>query len=624
VKHRSELEYIDFATDAQLITFYQKAGIGKGKTIGKKEAETLKNALDIFNKKNKALVMDDRMRRLTTLLDEFITSDDQGAIIIDNYLGSDKGKVFLKEYMEKNPNVTNNHIESLKEKRFELESIIKELAVKKQREEDSIKLSIHKQKEAAESEIKAIREQTAEQAQQERSKVAANIEQDIADKTNQLKKLEESLQELNSRFTRTIKMGSLEAREVYLEQRCKMLDSMTTEKQDTLRTIHSKPEELARHKVLSDIVLGRHLGEEDNLPKFKSPKMISTNELDPSAVIQGFVERFDESGRTFSFEEMANILICVQQSFLTVFKGQPGTGKTSTVIRLADAHNITGNEDEDDGFLNVPVSRGWVSGRDFIGFYNTMKGQYQPSKTGVYQFLLKSKDKDAQNSLRIILLDEGNLSPIEHYWSDFLGMCDSEGRERKIDTGAPGVSRYLNADTNIRFIATINNDNTTEPLSDRLCNRVPIISMDIPQTACQSEIAAITVDGAIPFEKLETMFGRPIELYSDEPMELQSFYNILELREKDLGTHVMVSPRKRLAMHAYYDIAVKYIDSQKAIDFALSQFALPLINGYGKQFRARLDRLYSYAVQNGLPRTAETLEDIISNGDSHVESYSFF
>jgi len=120
------------------------------------------------------------------------------------------------------------------------------------------------------------------------------------------------------------------------------------------------------------------------------------------------------------------------------------------------------------------------------------------------------------------------------------------------------------------------------------------------------------------------MFGRPIELYSDEPMELQSFYNILELREKDLGTHVMVSPRKRLAMHAYYDIAVKYIDSQKAIDFALSQFALPLINGYGKQFRARLDRLYSYAVQNGLPRTAETLEDIISNGDSHVESYSFF
>ena len=62
--------------------------------------------------------------------------------------------------------------------------------------------------------------------------------------------------------------------------------------------------------------------------------------------------------------------------------------------------------------------------------------------------------------LSVILLDEANLSPIEHYWADFLSMCDGQG-----DKDINLTSKSLKIGQNIRFIATINHDNTTERLS---------------------------------------------------------------------------------------------------------------------------------------------------------------
>ncbi|MEY8253220.1 MAG: hypothetical protein RPR91_12655, partial [Colwellia sp.] len=315
-------------------------------------------------------------------------------------------------------------------------------------------------------------------------------------------------------------------------------------------------------------------------------------------------------------------------SFLTVFKGLPGSGKTSSVIKLAQSHCLTGNDPdcdlESDSFLNVPVSRGWVSGRDFLGFYNSMKGVYQPAKTGMYQFLAQSNDEQHEQALRLILLDEANLSPIEHYWSDFLGMCDGEGRHRRICTGMQGEQRFLRAAENLRFIATINNDNTTEPLSPRLLDRVPVISMDILQSSNSNQFSSQLIDGAIPFTLLEKFYGNPLDLENDEPLDLTSFFSILEQRNNDLGLPVIVSKRKRQAMHSFYDVACRYMDPKLAADFALSQHALPLINGYGKQFKDRLSKLHDHATKNSLARTSEILEDIISNGNNYVGSYTFF
>ncbi len=69
-----------------------------------------------------------------------------------------------------------------------------------------------------------------------------------------------------------------------------------------------------------------------------------------------------------------------------------------------------------------------------------------------------------------ILLDEANLSPIEHYWSAFMGMTDGEG-ERSLMLGQD----RMQIPETLRFLATINYDGTTEPLSPRVVDRAPII-----------------------------------------------------------------------------------------------------------------------------------------------------
>ena len=131
-----------------------------------------------------------------------------------------------------------------------------------------------------------------------------------------------------------------------------------------------------------------------------------------------------EPNRTIQKIDLANLLICTQQSFLTFLAGLPGVGKTSLCRLFVDGQEVKNR------FKEVAVSRGWTSQKDLVGFFNPLTNRFQPSQTGLYQFLyalndeIKKDNKD--NPMAYILLDEANLSPIEHYWATFMGMTDNK------------------------------------------------------------------------------------------------------------------------------------------------------------------------------------------------------
>ena len=70
------------------------------------------------------------------------------------------------------------------------------------------------------------------------------------------------------------------------------------------------------------------------------------------------------------------------QGFLTVFSGEPGSGKTSIcnilgqvlgLNKVADCVDCTEREkDSIRRFVSVSVERGWTSKRDFVGYYNPL------------------------------------------------------------------------------------------------------------------------------------------------------------------------------------------------------------------------------------------------------------
>ena len=621
---------LDYINDSQLVTYVAKHSFGKSNRVGRKAAADLKQGISEMRRKDNALGSNERIVRLEKLLDKYLGETDIGSEMIGRYLSSKEGREFLKSQLETNPRLVEEHAQDLIQQnkaREQAEVELNEIKARKEREKQqltAISDKVAKAKLEAEAEIEKIREKTKEQAQEQLREINQDLEQQIEAKRGEVESIDLKRKELLKEQGSLENLAGIQEEIRYQERKKKELDDAVDTQEKVLKN-PELPKEVTQLKTILDILHGRVYDSQLTVPKFERPKKASKIPDDSSELVQQLVEHFEEmDGRSFTFEEMANLLISVQQSFLTVLKGRPGTGKTSTAIRLSQAYNLSHEFSCSDSFLNIPVSRGWMSGRDFLGFYNSLKGTYQASKTGVYQFLRQGELEGANDFLRMVLLDEANLSPIEHYWSDFLAMCDPEGRHRKIDTGASGADRYLSVPENLRFIATINNDNTTEPLSPRLCDRVPVISMDVSGGNGEIVAAATSIlDGAVPYSTLDNMFGCRNEIESEMPLDLVSFISQMELNDKSLGSPIIVSQRKRNAMHAYCDRAQNLTSNRTAVDFALSQHALPLINGHGKAFKSRLEKLYEHASNNSLGRTASLLEVVLTDGENFVGNYSF-
>lgn len=629
-----EIEKIDYINDSQIVSFFSRNGFGTdGKNVlGRKPAEQLKEAIAQQAKRTLVTSDNERLKRLNTILDQYLNRPDPGYKIINSWLGSSDGKSFLKDFYTKNPALFESHTEDLNTHKGQLEEDIERLKLDKRKLEvelQSEKDKVHKARNEASKEIEDIKKKTAQQQQEDRIELMAELEEKIQDKEKTLHQVEEELTAVLSSLSNAIKIKDLVKEIEYTERRLEELKS-AVQTQERLLKSPDLSDEAIKTQTLLDLIHGRRINHEDTPIIYSPQKHASDIPSDGNSIIQAVTEHFEDGGRSFTFEEMANLLVTVQQSFMTVLKGLPGAGKTSTAIRLAQAYHIADEYGKGDDFLNVPISRGWVSSRDFIGFYNSLKGTYQPARTGMYQFLMNGDNKEADDTLRLILLDEANLSPIEHYMSDFLGMFDPEGRSRPIDTGNQyKEQRFLNVPMNTRFIATINNDSTTEVLSPRLCDRVPIITMDYKESESTQSHAPFNLDGIISYNYLESFFGtqnanKNPELYYDLPVKLASLLPLFEDRNKDFGQVTIVSKRKRIAMQNYFSVAQQFMDETKAADFALSQYVLPLIDGFGQQYKNRLESITEYTQRNNLSRSAEILEDIISNGDVHIGSYSFF
>lgn len=79
--------------------------------------------------------------------------------------------------------------------------------------------------------------------------------------------------------------------------------------------------------------------------------------------------------RNFKYNEIANILTCISCGFLTVFSGEPGTGKTTT-LGLSE------------NFVEIPVEKNWTSKRDFIGYFNSITNSFQITNRKMYNSII--------------------------------------------------------------------------------------------------------------------------------------------------------------------------------------------------------------------------------------------
>jgi MoxR-like ATPase len=166
-----------------------------------------------------------------------------------------------------------------------------------------------------------------------------------------------------------------------------------------------------------------------------------------------------------------------------ILSGLSGTGKTQLALKYARAvHGSTGSESSDPFLFVCPVRPEWTDPTGLTGYYDVLSNRYV-----VPQFLEAVLLATAhRNSPIFVVLDEMNLARIEYYFSDVLSAIETRGQLQLHSSGVPlesstgiPVPAALPVPDNLYIIGTINIDETTNPVSDKVLDRAVVIDMAV-------------------------------------------------------------------------------------------------------------------------------------------------
>ena len=173
---------------------------------------------------------------------------------------------------------------------------------------------------------------------------------------------------------------------------------------------------------------------------------------------------------------------------MAVLAGISGTGKSQLPRQYAAGMGI--------GFLQVPVQPRWDSPQDLMGFYNYIEGKFRPTDMARALWALDDlNNKDAvSDRMMMILLDEMNLARIEYYFSDFLSRLESrpeagavtdrnERKDAEIELEIPKIicPPRIFPGYNLLFAGTMNEDESTQSLSEKVVDRANILRFAAPK-----------------------------------------------------------------------------------------------------------------------------------------------
>lgn len=494
----------------------------------------------------------------------------------------------------------------------------------------------------------------------EEEKKLRTIRGKIESSQSELTRIKKDLESRKSQLARTDAEPVKEAEEVQVKTKGKV-KTVSAEEHEVLKSeykqlrneydeLKKQVGELRRTKENLDVELNhsfadlssRYLEMHSMLKAFTTPRKVkgagfNFESRTPSVInldnlrkvrnryIEDLMGTMRSYGRYMSRDNLASMVITIAQNQFTILAGLPGSGKTSFVKTMGRALNL------DNRLHTIPVARGWTSQRDILGYWNSLTSSFQPAPTGLWE-LLTTLDEERDPSKvtpAILLLDEMNLSSPEHYFSSFMQLADGES-ERKIFTGSPERA-YLTIPQYLRFVGTVNSDDTVNVMSARMLDRSAVILFDEKPSQSDDNRERRTGHSVNPqtYSAADwlTLFD------TSEPCITNKMYQILNAVEEtlyqedsNLGQRIVVSYRKHQQIIKYLTVAAPLLEGSSenlAMDFAIRQFVLPMINGFGESFGNRLSNLADILEKNELEQSYALLQRIKSEGAERMNSYQF-
>lgn len=185
--------------------------------------------------------------------------------------------------------------------------------------------------------------------------------------------------------------------------------------------------------------------------------------------VDGLVERFHE-GLNF-----------LAGKHFVILSGLSGTGKTQIAIKYARAvHGITDRGESDPLLFVCPVRPEWTDPTGLTGYHDVLSGKFV-----VPRFLEAVLVAVANRESPVfVVLDEMNLARVEFYLSEVLSAMESGLPLRLHANGLPlegttggDVPAEVPFPPNLFLVGTVNMDETTNSVSDKVLDRAVVIDM---------------------------------------------------------------------------------------------------------------------------------------------------
>ncbi len=356
----------------------------------------------------------------------------------------------------------------------------------------------------------------------------------------------------------------------------KQVEKLMKEKEDIMAM---KVSQLGLRPDESDEELFEEIGETDDIDTTTSrfPKLTLIDDEYASYKVKKY-------GNNFTLEELIDNFRCYSASQLKLYynesllrsfvaglacgklvilQGISGTGKTS----LAYAWGKFVNNDS----CVASVQPSWRDKTEFFGYFNEFTKKFNETEV-----LAEIYTAGFTDDVHTIILDEMNIARVEYYFAELLSILEMPSRDewivelvtsgweddpKKLDNGKvqlPG---------NLWYIGTINNDDSTFMVTDKVYDRaMPIdINTKIEAFKCREQEAM-----SINSSYLESLFIDAIEKNSITPGTLEK----INLTDDYIIKHFRIAFGNRIMKQMHHFTAVYTEcggDEVEAIDYFMVQ-----------------------------------------------------
>ena len=278
-----------------------------------------------------------------------------------------------------------------------------------------------------------------------------------------------------------------------------------------------------------------------------------------------------------------------------VLTGLSGTGKTQLALRYAEAlTGATGESNEQ--VCTIPVQPGWYDPTPLLGYVNPL-GEDRYIQTDFLRFLHRASEN--QSKPYVCVLDEMNLSHPEQYLAPVLSAMEREDGNIPLHAGDGdeyGVPPSIRYPRNLVLIGTVNMDETTMGISDKVLDR-----------AFTLEFWDIDVDGWPGWD--EAGVEAPDKDFAKQVLKL--LMGALSPARLHFGWRVIAEVVLFMELRQGQSAALSVVD---ALDRVIYGKVLPKLRGEDSpRFRSALEKCQAVLRERSLTRCADKVAELIQD-----------